>query len=643
MTKLTFDLNNPVQTDFLGLGAVYHGFAGQPDECDRVYTEEQCILEAERAAHMRVKVARTYYKWWAWDEKTGTWDWDNERMTPFCKWLQRLKDANIDVALNTGWCNVTDIMSTGWGGKSPFTVEGDWQASVKNYAKWVSETYKELVVKRGFTNIKYFCLFTEPNEGGFKLPFENADYRWLWYDSVKAAHEQLVEDGYRDKIKLLGPQQGVSLRPWFTEWAFTETNVADYLDGGSLHNYLCCRELDECDVHSGKYAVLMPYTNAKIQQSVTLKKNTDYVASIWMKSKISSEAAEGSSITFGVYGKGSHYHYFMNYCWPQDEVFVKDVTPAELKGEWTRYEIAFNSGELEEVNVCIYSKMKRTDGKTDNNWAFMPGQLDGLFSDGLAVLCDDFSLREIGTETELITDGSFESSLYWDYLGGRPLSCDAYATWSGFQRDYIAVLPDKFKNDFYHDEYNTFFGRHTREHGIWLALGQVAMMNGGGKCSFLWTLFDQQWPNDHNNSLDSFFDGDHRCGLMPNLRRGILAPYPPYYAWGLVSRYTGGKGTHCFEGKNLSDEKIAANLNRLPDGNYTLTVVNYGRKPLDFTADFGKNLARDFNRHSYVSATIEPDESGILQPIDKVYKEVKDSISDTLPPMSLAVYTTLGD
>jgi hypothetical protein len=333
----------------------------------------------------------------------------------------------------------------------------------------------------------------------------------------------------------------------------------------------------------------------------------------------------------------------MGYCWPQDERFVKDVTPAELKSDWARYEFSFNSGDLENANACIYSKMKRADGKTDNNWVFTPGvQLDGLFSDGVSVLCDDFSLRETDTGLELITDCGFESSLHWNFLGGKPLSCDAYKTFSDFQRDYIAVLPEKLKSNFWHDEYNIFFTRNNAEHGIWLAAAQVALMNGGGKCSFLWTLFDQQWPNDHNNN-DSFCDGDHRWGLMPNLRREILTPYPAYYAWGLVSRYTGGEGTYCFAGNNLSDKKIAANLNRLPDGNYTLTVVNYGKEPIDFEALFDTPLCRDFNRHSYMAATIKPDENATLPTIDKVYKKVEDKICDSLPPMSLAVYTTLGD
>ena len=81
----------PVQKDFKGNGAVYHGYAGFPDECGRVYSQELCDEEARRIANMRLKIARTFYGWWAWDEKTNTWDWDNARMTAFYGWLGRMK------------------------------------------------------------------------------------------------------------------------------------------------------------------------------------------------------------------------------------------------------------------------------------------------------------------------------------------------------------------------------------------------------------------------------------------------------------------------------------------------------------------------------------------------------------------------
>ena len=36
-----------------------------------------------------------------------------------------MKDANITVALNTGWTNPDDINSSSWMYASPFTVEND--------------------------------------------------------------------------------------------------------------------------------------------------------------------------------------------------------------------------------------------------------------------------------------------------------------------------------------------------------------------------------------------------------------------------------------------------------------------------------------------------------------------------------------
>ena len=168
-------------------------------------------------------------------------------------------------------------------------------------------------------------------------------------------------------------------------------------------------------------------------------------------------------------------------------------------------------------------------------------------------------------------------------------------------------------------------------------------MNGGAKCSLLWALFDQQWPNDHRTTGDAFFDGEHRWGLMPCLLRGIKTPYPAYYAWCLVSRYTGGEGTKTYEGINLSEEKVAMNINALPDGNYTITVVNYSNKAQDVKLSFNTCFGRDFNRHRYIASEIVPDERAILPATDKVYEDVSDTIIDTMPPMSVAVYTTLED
>ncbi len=640
MVTFKADLTRPVQENFLGLGAIYHAFAGMPDDAGRVYTEEQCALEAKRVSDLRVKIVRSYFTWYAWDAATNTWDWENERCQAFYRWAQRMKDAGITVVLNVGWWNVGDQMGNFHAGASPFYVENDWTKTVHNYADWVSEVVREIIIKRGFDNIKYLCLFTEPNECIVpSLPFEGAQYHELWYDSALAAHKTLVKNGLRYKVKLLGPQEGIGARPWFTDWAINVKHCDEWLDGISMHSYLLYDETEKENVHSGNKSVVLALSGSRIQQNVKLKKHTDYTFSVWMKRIENAPVTEDSSIVFGIFGKGSFYHYFFNYCDTRDTIFTKNLRIAEMKSDWQRYEISFNSGELEDVSVCIYNNVKRIDGARENLYQGLPF----LFSNANCIFVDDCSLREKDTEKECLIDPSFEGQNDWYLLWSRFISTDHYTTWLDYEKDAIRMISPKLKTEYWHDEYNVQFDKKSDpKHGIWLALGQIAMMNGGGKSSFMWTLFDQQWPNNHSNTADAFEDGVHLHGLMPVLTK-TLVPHPSYYAWGLISRYTGGEGTKCYNCVNYSFEKVAANINILPDGNITLSVVNYSDKEQTCTFEVNRLLERTFYRHTYNSKNVLPDETASLPAADKVFENVTTEITDTLPAMSIAVYTTLRD
>ena len=342
---------------------------------------------------------------------------------------------------------------------------------------------------------------------------------------------------------------------------------------------------------------------------------------------------------FGIFKEGSFWHYFTHYCEMRDSLFTMTVPQEEITEEWKKFEFTFNSGEGGKLTAGLFSNMKRADGVKDSLWNGLPF----LLANGLSLSVDDFNLRESKTGKELLKDTSFECSNHWNVLWGRYLCIDAYENWLGMEKDAIRILPANLKSEYWHDEYNVSFDEKSDpEHGVYMALGQVAQMNGGGKCSFMWTLFDQQWPNNHTNSPDAFEDGVHIHGIAPVLNK-TLVPHPTYYAWGLVSRYTGGEGTKTYEGINLSSEKVAMNVNVLPDGNYTITVVNYGKQTQDVKLSFNTCFGRNFNRHRYIASEIVPDERAILPATDKIFEDVSDTIIDTLPPMSVAVYTTLED
>ena len=75
-----------IQPNFLGFNAVYHGYAGLNDQFGRIYNEELCELEADRAAELGIKVARTFYKWTG---KTAT------ILTPFAAGWNDCKSAAL--------------------------------------------------------------------------------------------------------------------------------------------------------------------------------------------------------------------------------------------------------------------------------------------------------------------------------------------------------------------------------------------------------------------------------------------------------------------------------------------------------------------------------------------------------------------
>ena len=295
--NIKIDLNNPVQTNFLGNNAVYHGYAGMPDKDGRVYSEELCDIEADRAAELGLRVTRTFYKWYAWENETKTWNWETERCQAFYRWLQRMKDRKIQISLNTGWCMPGDVNGKGWNPDTPFKYEATWTEQVKAYARWVSESIHQLVEVRGFTNVTYIELFTEPQYAVRikELPDNKHAYE-LWADCAKAVTEQLIADGRRHLVKIIGPNEGSTSTSIMNKWV--AENAADYVDIFSSHNYQDFITEEEPKPDNDN-AVIMTLPGSKIQQVVGLEPNKNYLLTFKIKLQIADRITTSGPIIFG--------------------------------------------------------------------------------------------------------------------------------------------------------------------------------------------------------------------------------------------------------------------------------------------------------------------------------------------------------
>ncbi len=629
MQNLKINNHVPVQIDFLGNGAIYHGYAGMADDSGRVYSKELCDLEADRAADMKLKIARTFYTWWAWDDQKQEWNWENDIMKAFYAWLERMKERNITVALNTGWCSPGDLNGRGWTNnypypKCPFITSGDWEATVKNYGDWVSETVHQLIEVRGFTNIQYLVYFTEA-QGGGKKGSENP-YK-CWRDSVVAANNSLLRDNRRHLVKTMGPQEAaipgessIGMAGEMLKWA-VENTPEDVIDIWTCHVYPFAEPLKRKYVKTGKAAVGISLAGGRICRQITLKPHTNYTLSAEILFEEKGIEPDVAAVYFGVFkyeGRNDiHASKRSGVADPLVSGSSRALKQSELTSEFQRFELQFTTGDEVEGVVGVFDDMR-------------------LF--GLVAL-ENISLTETGSTEPLIANGDFSDCMEGWRLLYATGSVDLYNDWYTWAKQAMQFVPED--KGYIYDEYQCLgdrgFARDS--HGAALANAAVAFMNAGASGSLVWTLFDQQWPSNHANTADCFVDGDHRYGVMPVLTR-TKVPHKSYYAFSLISRYVAAGGTKVYEG--LGRDCLHTTMAVSKNGEITIIVVNNKEVADDFTLQLEQPIGATLRRYYFDPAQCTPDESATRLASDKEI-EVTDSICDSISSYGIIVYTNMHD
>lgn len=617
---LKINTEKPVQENFLGANAVYHGFAFREDDCNRVYNKEQIEMELDRAQQVGLRIARTYFRWeYVYDPKTKTWDWDSKDMQALYKWADECEKRGIDIALGACWWCSGDLYS----GESPFFVSDDYMQCVPPYAKFVSELVHQLREVRDHKNIKYLIMFTEPQRCDGPLPKGMSVYE-PWYYAVKAAHEQLVKDNRRHLVKLVGPNEGSTATAPMLKWLMDRD--MDFIDIFSAHNYLPKIDLTKDDVHSGKFMYIQGGPlHCRGQQPVMLKKNTEYEMKIWVKIKANFKKHISGYVMFGALDReeGSPYFKCQEPASRINDYSTRIVGIGELADEWREFTHRFNTFDHDEL---VYI-----------------GFFNNVFAEeGGAALFDDVSLKEVGSDVEILKNPGFEEcSTAWETFGTGEFAYDTYNTWSHWVEIYLSHLKtEEQKKHFWYDEYN-YAGNYealiSGEKGTEIAMAQTAFMNHGLESSLMWTLFDQQWPNWHNEG-DSFTDGLQRCGIMPVLTESKV-PYKAYYAFSLINNKMGnGEGTKVYKGTTEGCEpELHLTATEDINGEISVMVVNKRKSEAEFTVDLGAFKGKKFNRYLYDSSKIIPTEECKDIESDKV---LNGEISDKLPALSFAIYTT---
>lgn len=225
---LTVDFAKVIQPNFLGVNAVYHGFSYLPESRAQGMTKECRQVELARLRTAGLHLARTFYRP-EWAMGAGPWsvaDWESEKMRALYAWLKDMQAQHIEVALNMGWWFGRDVI---WNQDQHLPTYPD---DMKEYVGWVSESLHQIVEVRGFTNVKYILMFTEPDGNYGNIP--HGKPTWEYYkEVVTATHQRLLADRRRQLVKIVGPNTSLAPR-WLAE-AAAELNGA--IDIYSSHDY----------------------------------------------------------------------------------------------------------------------------------------------------------------------------------------------------------------------------------------------------------------------------------------------------------------------------------------------------------------------------------------------------------------------
>lgn len=226
---------------------------------------------------------------------------------------------------------------------------------------------------------------------------------------------------------------------------------------------------------------------------------------------------------------------------------------------------------------------------------------------------------------------------------GKEMTDDNYELWDEWLNENESGFSLK---NFIYDEYNCdpsdgnlVKNRNNAFNGIQIALGNVAMLNHGVQGSFLWSLFDQQWPDSQSTNTE-FYDGVHLTGTAPTLLSSSIV-YPSYYSFALTANLVGQLGSSVYAGDDKNTGGVYAAMTVGKDSSVNILVVNTNTDKAYLTLDFEKTIGgKTMYRHVYKAAEIVPSANTELLPPDLKITTVKQKLKDAVPPCSVVVYTT---
>lgn len=266
IAKLKLYNKTPVNSDFLGFGALYYPWIYLKDPFGRNYTDSQAEEELDRLKLSGVRIIRaTLFVSSDWyDFETGDWNFEGERFEAILRSFEGIQKRDIDIMLNFEWGNSINQRGVIFGDAKLSAFDFDKQCSIM--ASFVRD-YLAAVLARGIDRIKYITFFSEPGSG-FINSYNDENEKALlkrYSDCISKVHQSLIEAGTRQKYRFVLGNVALETEMWNFTWqlfAPLYDVLAPYGDEWSYHNYN--KYISQYDNTALKFENMMTFVNNDI-------------------------------------------------------------------------------------------------------------------------------------------------------------------------------------------------------------------------------------------------------------------------------------------------------------------------------------------------------------------------------------------
>ena len=247
--SLTVDTENIITEDFLGVGANVLPMHLFESSRLRGFTEQYMELEKRRIAAAHPNVIRLWFQidWFVMDEDgylNRKYVFNSPKMQALYKELDAFKANDIEIELNFGW-KVGYTAQSWFSFPNVFNKKNSAPRDLDHFATSCSDCIRELIVNRGYDNIKYLTFYNESNGGAtpggwdFVVP-DDMEVKAYWLEMLKKCDAQLKKAGLRDLVKIWATEVSGSYEApkTYEDWLpYFNENAPDLFEYASLHLY----------------------------------------------------------------------------------------------------------------------------------------------------------------------------------------------------------------------------------------------------------------------------------------------------------------------------------------------------------------------------------------------------------------------